>query len=235
MRTNPVKEAKTAFSENHWQDIFNTLTQISGNLLEAIQFMKMQDAALTMVSRNLDRSIHLKARLEESPGSVESVQQEYEILHAHIGGLSENQYKQQFLFKDHGGDAIRIYSFENGQWISLVMDQPDLNGELFRFLRGGRLLSGADPYTIQVEDLMEAQQVILNYRLSNGAQTERIETSLKQIRITMTQLNQLVPYAGSGDPGENLVSIEESVARGESVLAAAQGFANGMTGKLATA
>jgi hypothetical protein len=32
-----------------------------------------------------------------------------------------------------------------------------------------------------------------------------------------------------------LVSIEESVARGESVLAAAQGFANGMTGKLATA
>jgi len=197
--------------------------------------MKMQDAALTMVSRNLDRSLLLKARVEESPGSVESVQQEYEILQAHIAGLSENKYKEQPLFGDHGGGAIRIYSFENGKWVTLVMDQPDLNVEILRFLRGGKLLAGASPYTVTVEDLMEAQQVGLNYRLNNGAQTERIEKSLQQIRITMTQLNQLVPVAGSGDTGENVVSIGESVERGERVLAAAQGFANGMTGKLATA
>lgn len=233
MRTNPSVEANAAFSVDHWQEIFSTLTQISGNLLEAIQYMKMQDAALTMVGRNLERSLLLKARLEAGEGSPVSLQQEYEILQAHIAGLSDNRYKEQSLFGGHGGDAIRIYSFEEGKWVTLVMDQPDLNAEVFQYVRGGKLTEGADPYTVRAEDLMEAQQVALNYRLVNASQTQRIEKSLQNTRITLAQLNQLVPV--EGETGDNVVGIEESIERGERVLEAAQSFANGLTGKLATA
>ena len=196
--------------------------------------MKMQDAALTMVGRNLERSLLLKARLEAGEGSPVSLQQEYEILQAHIAGLSDNRYKEQALFGGHVGDAIRIYSFEEGKWVTLVMDQPDLNAEAFQYVRGGQLVEGGQPYTVSAEDIMEAQQVALNYRLVNASQTERIEKSLQHTRITLAQLNQLVPV-GEGETGENVVGIEESVERGERVLEAAQSFANGLTGKLATA
>lgn len=236
MRTEIKEKALDAFSESSWQEIFSTLTQISGNLLEAVQYMKMQDAALTMVSRNLDRSLVLKARLEAGEGAPESLQQEYEILHAHIAGLNNNRFKEQPLFGEAGGSAIRVYSFENGKWITLVMDQPDLTTEVFSFLRGGQLIENAITYTVTAEDIMEAQQVALNYRLINGAQTERIEKSLQQIRITMTQLTQLVPQSGAGDTGANVVSIHDTVEKSERILEVAQQFASGISSqKLATA
>ena len=202
MRLNLQEQANDAFSPAAWQEIFETLTQISGNLLDAVQYMKMQDAGLSTAVRNLDRSLLLKNRLLAEEGHPQSLQQEYEILQAHIAGLSEQRYKGQSLFGETGGSVIRVYSFEDGKWITLVIDQPDLNAEILHFLRGGQIIEGSGEYTVSGEDILEAQQLLLNYRLTNGSQTQRIEQSLQRIRITLSQLTQLVPHRRRRDRSE---------------------------------
>ncbi len=169
---NPADDAGSLAVSMKMQAALKRTDAVNNNIRNAVSFLQIQDGALQVAGKILDRMSELRMLYEDATKSDDdkaNYDTEFTQLQSQLSNLVNEKFNNVQVFENGTNTSISVKSNEAGDQ-TITVTLADISGDVTAITDSG-VTSLAD---ITVGDVTDAIQNIATSRANNGAETSRL-------------------------------------------------------------